>query len=163
MGDPDDGDLDAFLVSRRAALCRTAFLLCGNHDDAEDLVQSTLVKVILGWRRLHRLDNPDAYARQTMVKLYIASRRRRWHGEVAHEELPERPGSDHDLDLSIAVRGVLASLPAKQRAVLVLRIWEDLSVEATATALGMREGTVRSHTSRAVAALRGRYRTDWKN
>jgi RNA polymerase sigma-70 factor (sigma-E family) len=150
----DEQGLQDFLVGRHGQLYRTAFLLCASPQDAEDLVQSALVKVILGWRRLERIDNPDAYARQTLVNLFISSQRRLWRRESPHAELPDVASAPADTDLALTVRTALAALPVKQRAVLVLRYWEDLSVEATATALGMREGTVKSHCSRGIAALR---------
>jgi len=152
--EPDEQALDEFLVGRRGRLFRSAYLLCGDRDEAEDLVQTTLVKVILGWRRLERIDNVEAYARRTLVNVFIASRRRMWRRERPHGELPERPQAGHDADLSLTVRAALAALPVRQRTVLVLRYWEDMSVEATAAALGMREGTVKSHSSRGIAALR---------
>ncbi|MFI9099334.1 SigE family RNA polymerase sigma factor [Streptomyces fildesensis] len=152
--DRSDDALDAFIAGRRFALFRSAYLLCGDRDEADDLVQTTLVKVILGWRRLERLDNVEAYARKTLVNTFIASRRRFWHRELPHAELPDRIGPETDTDTGLAVRAALARLTPKQRAVLVLRYWEDLSVEATADALGMRENTVKSHAARGMAALR---------
>lgn len=159
-GGGDDDALHAFVAGRRIALFRSAFLLCGDSDEADDLVQTTLVKVILGWRRLERLDNVEAYARKTLVNTFIASRRRFWHREQPYGELPERTGPETDTDTGVAVRAALARLTPRQRAVLVLRYWEDLSVEATAEALGMRENTVKSHTARGMAALRAEMREE---
>ncbi|MFJ6212962.1 SigE family RNA polymerase sigma factor [Streptomyces sp. NPDC092296] len=150
----DEQALHDFVAGRRTALFRSAFLLCGDRDEADDLVQSTLVKVILGWRRLGRLDNVEAYARRTLVNTFISSRRRFWRRERPYGELPEQSQPGHDSDLGLSVRAALATLPAKQRAVLVLRYWEDLSVETTAALLGMRQNTVKSHTARGAAALR---------
>ncbi|MEU3459800.1 SigE family RNA polymerase sigma factor [Streptomyces sp. NPDC006733] len=154
--DRGDDALEAFIAGRRLALFRSAYLLCGDRDEADDLVQTTLVKVILGRRRLQRLDNVEAYARKTLVNTFIASRRRFWHREQPYGELPEPvgPGPETDADTGLAVRAALARLTPKQRAVLVLRYWEDLTVEATAEALGMRENTVKSHAARGMAALR---------
>ncbi|WP_406515200.1 SigE family RNA polymerase sigma factor [Streptomyces sp. NBC_00873] len=150
----DDAALHAFVEGRRTALFRSAYLLCGDRHEAEDLVQSTLVKVVLGGRRHGRLDNIEAYARKTLVNTFIAARRRFWRREQAYGELPDRAGRSPDTDTGLAVRAALARLSAKQRAVLVLRYWEDLSVEATADMLGMRESTVKSHAARGLAALR---------
>ncbi|MFI6060788.1 SigE family RNA polymerase sigma factor [Streptomyces sp. NPDC051286] len=150
----DEAALHAFVEGRRTALFRSAYLLCGDRHEAEDLVQSTLVKVVLGGRRHGRLDNIEAYARKTLVNTFIAARRRFWRREEAYGELPERAGQSTDPDTGLAVRAALARLTAKQRAVLVLRYWEDLSVEATADMLGMRENTVKSHAARGLAALR---------
>jgi RNA polymerase sigma-70 factor (sigma-E family) len=150
----DDSTLHAFIDGRRHHLFRAAFLLCGDRDEAEDLVQTALLKVVQAWRRIQRIDNVDAYARKTLVNVFIASRRRMWRREQPHGQIPDRPAQAHDLDTGIAVQAALARLPVKQRTVLVLRYWEDLSVESTADVLGMRPGTVRSHASRGVAALR---------
>lgn len=149
-----DTDLHAFVEGRRAALFRSAYLLCGNRDEAEDLVQTALVKVVLGARRHGRLENLDAYARRTLVNTFIAGRRRFWRRERAYGELPDVPEQVPDNDTGLMVRAALAQLAPKQRAVLVLRYWEDLSVAATAELLGMRESTVKSHTARGLAALR---------
>ncbi|MFC1410871.1 SigE family RNA polymerase sigma factor [Streptacidiphilus sp. N1-12] len=150
----DDGALEDFIDGRREQLFRSAFLLCGNRDEADDLVQTTLLKVVLAWRRLERIDNVDAYARRTLVNVFIASRRRMWWRERPFGELPESSAPAVDLDAGLAVQAALGRLPVKQRTVLVLRFWEDLSAEATADLLGMRPGTVRSHASRGIAALR---------
>ncbi|MGW1407433.1 SigE family RNA polymerase sigma factor [Streptomyces sp. NPDC002403] len=150
----DDAALHAFVEGRRTALFRSAYLLCGDRHEADDLVQATLVKVVLGGRRYGRLDNIEAYARKTLINTFIASRRRFWRREQSYGELPDRAGRAPDTDTGLAVRAALARLTDKQRAVLVLRYWEDLSVEATAGLLGMRENTVKSHTARGLAALR---------
>ncbi|MEU3663820.1 SigE family RNA polymerase sigma factor [Streptomyces sp. NPDC032940] len=149
-----DGALHDFVESRRPALFRSAYLICGNRDEAEDLVQTTLVKVVLGWRRLQGLDNVEAYARRTMYHTFIAGRRRFWRREQAYGEVPDRAGPEPDTETGLVVRAALARLTPRQRAVLVLRYWEDLSVERTAAVLGMRENTVKSHTARGLAALR---------
>ncbi|WP_405012883.1 SigE family RNA polymerase sigma factor [Kitasatospora sp. NBC_01539] len=148
-------ELHDYVTARRPALFRSAFLLCGDRDEADDLVQATLVKLILGARRLRRIDSLDAYARKTLVNTFIASRRRFWWREHAYGELPETPLPAYDADTGVAVRAALAVLSPKQRAVLVLRYWEDLSVAATADLLGLPESTVRSHSARGIAALRG--------
>ncbi|MCX3063767.1 SigE family RNA polymerase sigma factor [Streptomyces beihaiensis] len=150
----DEAALHAFVEARRGVLFRSAYLLCGDRDEADDLVQTTLVKVVLGWRRLQRLDNVEAYAKKTLVNTFIASRRRFWRREQACGELPDRPAPDAEFELALVVRQVLADLTPKQRAVLVLRFWEDMSVEETARILGLRQNTVKSHTARGLAALR---------
>ncbi|MFJ8887867.1 SigE family RNA polymerase sigma factor [Streptomyces sp. NPDC102402] len=146
--------LHDFVRDRRLALFRSAYLMCGNREEAEDLVQTTLVKVVLGWRRLKRLDHVEAYARKTLFNTFIAGRRRFWRREQAYGEMPERPAPEADSETGLVVRAALARITPRQRAVLVLRYWEDQSVEATAAVLGMRENTVKSHTARGLAALR---------
>ncbi|MFG2119626.1 SigE family RNA polymerase sigma factor [Streptomyces sp. NPDC048710] len=153
--------LHAFVEGRRTALFRSAYLLCGNREEAEDLVQTTLVKVVLGARRHGRLENLEAYARRTLVNSFISARRRFWRREQAYGELPDVAGETADNDTGLVVRAALASLVPKQRAVLVLRYWEDLSVAATAELLGMRESTVKSHTARGLAALRAAVREEY--
>jgi RNA polymerase sigma-70 factor (sigma-E family) len=128
--------------------------MCGNRHEAEDLVQTTLVKVVLGWRRLQKLDNVEAYARKTLFNTFIEGRRRFWRREHVYGELPERAAPEPDSETGMVVREALARITPRQRAVLVLRYWEDQSVEATAAVLGMRENTVKSHTARGLAALR---------
>lgn len=150
----DDAALHAFVENRRAALFRSAYLLCGDRHEAEDLVQTTLVKVVLGGKRHGRLDNIEAYARKTLVNTHIAARRRFWRRERPYGELPDNAGEHAEADTGLMVRAALARLTARQRAVLVLRYWEDLSVQATAELLGMRESTVKSHTARGLTALR---------
>ncbi|MFJ9737544.1 SigE family RNA polymerase sigma factor [Streptomyces sp. NPDC101166] len=146
--------LHAFVEGRRSELFRSAYLLCGNRDEAEDLVQTALVKVVLGARRHGRLDNLDAYARKTLVNTFIAGRRRFWRREQPYGEVPDVPDRQTDSDTGLMVRAALGRLAPRQRAVLVLRYWEDLSVAATAELLGMRESTVKSHTARGLAALK---------
>jgi RNA polymerase sigma-70 factor (sigma-E family) len=156
-----EATLHAFVEGRRTALFHSAYLLCGNRDEAEDLVQTTLVRVVLGARRHGRLENLDAYARKTLVNTFISARRRFWRREQAYGELPDLPGRPVDNDTGLMVRAALAGLAPKQRAVLVLRYWEDLSVAATAELLGMRESTVKSHTARGLAALKAAVREEY--
>lgn len=155
-----DTALHAFVENRRTALFRSAYLMCGSREEAEDLVQTTLVKVVLGSRRHGGLDNLEAYARRTLVNTFISARRRFWRREHAYGELPEVAEHAVDSDTGLLVRAALAKLPPKQRAVLVLRFWEDLGVAATAELLGMRESTVKSHTARGLAALRATVREE---
>ncbi|MDT0613154.1 SigE family RNA polymerase sigma factor [Streptomyces lancefieldiae] len=152
--DRGEDALHDFVRDRRLALFRSAYLMCGNREEAEDLVQTTLVKVVLGWRRLQRLDNVEAYARKTLFNTFIAGKRRFWQREQAYGEMPERAAPESDSETGMVVRSALARITPRQRAVLVLRYWEDQSVEATAAVLGMRENTVKSHTARGLAALR---------
>ncbi|MGW6460234.1 SigE family RNA polymerase sigma factor [Streptomyces sp. NPDC055078] len=154
-GKAEDIALHAFVEGRRTALFRSAYLLCGDRDEADDLVQTTLVKVVMSGRRRIRLDNIEAYARKTLVNTFIASRRRFWRREHAYGELPDRPAPpDADTETGLVIRAALDRLTARQRAVVVLRYWEDQSVAATAELLGMRENTVKSHAARGLAILR---------
>lgn len=123
---------------------------------SEDLVQTALAKVCPHWERLNVNGDPDAYVRRAVVTSFLTWRSRRWHGERPAAELPERSaeGDSFDaVDLRDALARVLPALPAHQRAVLVLRFYEDLSVQQTADALGCSTGTIKSQTKRAIARL----------
>ncbi|MEU5398398.1 sigma-70 family RNA polymerase sigma factor [Streptomyces sp. NPDC005963] len=158
----EDAALHAFVEGRRAALFRSAYLLCGDRDEADDLVQTTLVKVVLGGRRHVRLDNIEAYARKTLINTFIASRRRFWRREHAYAEVPDQARApETDRETGLLVREALARLTPMQRAVVVLRYWEDQTVSATAELLHMRENTVKSHAARGLAALRAEVREEF--
>jgi RNA polymerase sigma-70 factor (ECF subfamily) len=151
-----DEEFRAFVAARSAALLRTAYLLSGNWATAEDLLQITLTKTYLAWRRLGQLEAAEPYARRVLVNSAISWRRRRWHGERPTEVLPEPVTSDGQEDRAerdLLWRHVL-TLPTRQRAVLVLRFYEDLSEVDTAVLLGLSVGTVKSHGARGLAALR---------
>ncbi|HVY10614.1 MAG TPA: SigE family RNA polymerase sigma factor [Mycobacteriales bacterium] len=144
-----------FVLARRRALLRTAWLLTGDWYAAEDLVQTALMRCYPHWRRISQ-DNPDAYVRKAIANAHTSLWRRRWRGEQPAAELPERAGADA-YDVADSRRTLIAALnrlPARQRAAVVLRFYEDLSEAETATALGCSVGTVKSQTSKALAALR---------
>ncbi|WP_249714688.1 SigE family RNA polymerase sigma factor [Rhizomonospora bruguierae] len=147
-----------FVAARSAALLRTAYLLAGDWATAEDLLQTALTKTYLAWRRLGEIEAVEPYARRVLVNTATSWWRRRWHGERPTETLPERPAPDQieeHLERDALWRHVQA-LPARQRAVLVLRFYEDLSEAQTAALLGISVGTVKSQTSRAIGTLRRR-------
>jgi RNA polymerase sigma-70 factor (sigma-E family) len=142
---------DSFVSARSRALLRTAYLLTRDHALAEDLVQTALAKAWFHWSRI-QADNPEPYVRRILVTTYSSWWRRRWNGEVPTEELPDGPapaGAD-DLDLWDAI----GRLPRRQRAVVVLRFYEDLSEAETARLMGSSVGTVKSQTAKALAKLR---------
>lgn len=155
MRSEDEAALHAFVESRRTALFRGAYLLCGDRHEAEDLVQATLVKAVLGGRRHGRLDNIEAYARKTLVNTFIAARRRFWRGEQAYGELPDRAVHSPDTGTPASRYGRhWPGSPPGSGPPWCCAPGEDLSVEATARLLGMRENTVKSHAARGLAALR---------
>lgn len=147
-------DFDDFARSRQAHLRRTAHLLCGDWHLAEDLTQTALAKLYAVWRRVRQLESPDGYARRVLYRTFLDETRRRrwWERPAAHQEDVVAPASDPDLRLTLL--DALRQLPPRGRAVLVLRFWEDLSVEQVAGVLGCSEGTVKQHLSRARASLR---------
>ncbi len=150
-------DFDEFVTARSGALLRTAVLLLGDRDEAEDLLQTAFLRVARHWSRA--LDNPDAYTRRVLVNLaHDHARRRRRHPESPAPELERLSTAQPAAESTIETRGELLSalraLPERQRATVVLRFWEDLSVAETASLLGCSEGTVKSTTSKALARLR---------
>ncbi len=150
-------DFRSYVTGRSAALLRTAYLLTGNRADAEDLLQTALAKTYLSWDRIRDREAVDGYVRRVMVNTQTSWWRRRKVDERPTDELPDRGGgrdSTADLDLHDALWTALASLPTRQRAVVVLRYYEDLSEAETARVMGVSVGTVKSTTSRALSKLR---------
>ncbi|MBO4271753.1 SigE family RNA polymerase sigma factor [Microbispora triticiradicis] len=157
MTDEDEAAFDEFLAARSTALLRTAILVCGaSATDAEDMVQSALEKVYRHWPRI-RHDNPEAYARRVVVNGAISrARRRKVIREITFAQPPETPVESPDLGLRDVLVAELRKLPARMRAVLVLRYWEDLSEAETAALLGCSVGTVKSQAARGLARVRAR-------
>lgn len=146
-----------FVAGRYREIVRFGALLTGDARLGEDLAQEGLIAAYRAWHRLGRADGrPEAYVRQVMIRTAMRARRRRWRGEVPTAELPDasRLGFADQSDLSVQVLAVLRRLPADQRVVLVLRFWADASEAEAAHTLGIAVGTVKSRTSRALAALR---------
>lgn len=156
--DPLEEEFRDFVAARSAALLRTAYLLTGDWATAEDLLQTALTKTYLAWKRLGGIEAVEPYARRVMVNTSTSWWRRRWHGERPTEVLPERAGVDEieqQLDRDLLWRH-LKELPNRQRAVLVLRYYEDLDDATIAQILDCSPVTVRTHAMRALANLRER-------
>lgn len=153
-------DFEVYVATRSPALLRTAYLLTGHRADAEDLLQTTLAKVFLNWSRVRDREAIDAYVRRTMITSHISIWRRRKLDEIPTAELPDTStpdfsgAADQRLDLHGALWRHLDALPKRQRAVVVMRYYEDLSEADTASALGCSPGTVKSQASKALAKLR---------
>jgi len=147
----DEGEFTEWAAGCQRQLVRSAYLLTGDLQHAEDLVQEALVKVALRWSRL-RAGNPTGYARKIIVRDNI-SRWRRRRGEVLVEA---RAGvaTSSDPDTAMVVRRALGRLTQRQRAVVVLRHFDDLSERETAELLGVSVGTVKSQNAAALARLR---------
>ena len=146
----------AFVADRTPALIRVAYLLCGGDQHAaEDLVQNALVKTATRWSTL-RHDDPEGYIRTVMYREQVSRWRRSARGRELLVEPPRQVLADQSghVDLRLAIRAHLLRLPPAQRAVLVLRFFEDLTETQAAQVLGCSVGTVRSRTHRAVSRLR---------
>jgi RNA polymerase sigma-70 factor (sigma-E family) len=152
-----DTDFSEYFAARAHALRATAYLLCGDWHRAEDITQVAMTKLYLAWPRL-RDQGLDAYARTVVVRTFLAENRRLWRRREHLTHAPPEPVAtgDTDHDRRLLVEAALRAVAPRQRAVLVLRYWNDLSVEDTAEALGCSPGTVKSQAARGVAALRAR-------
>ncbi len=147
-------EFEEFAEAASPQLRRTAFLLCGDWHTAEDLVQSALAKVFVAWRRIRRQDAAHSYATRTLLNCYLADRRRKRPVEVLTGQLPESAIAVPAPETRLVVLAALEALPARSRAVVVLRYWADLSIEDTAALLRCSPGNVRSQSTRALAKLR---------
>jgi RNA polymerase sigma-70 factor (sigma-E family) len=150
----DEAGFRAFVEANGSTLLHAARLLTGDHHRGEDLVQTALTKVYLKWGRI---DTPLAYARKALVNAHIDQSRRKWWGERPAEVLPEVPAPSAELaasDLRDELRRLLAELSPRERSVVVMRYYCDLSEQETAATLGIPVGTVKSSCARALARLR---------
>lgn len=149
-------DFDAFVLSRGAALVRFAHALNGDRQHAEDVVQTVLARVHGRWGRVRKMAEPEAYVKRMIVNEHLSWRRRRSNQEVSGQAVTAVPSDDATAALAERDRvwRQLAALPARQRAVLVLRYYEDLPDRDIAAVLGCPESTVRSHAARGLAQLR---------
>ena len=152
---PSDGEFTEFVHASWASLHRTAYLMLGDRAEAEDLVQTTLAKTYASWSKVRDVDAAPGYARTVLVNTGASwFRKKSWRNERPTETLPDQ-GHETDPSDRPAIIDALAQLPPRQRAVIVLRYYDDLSVTQTATALGCSDGTVKSQTSDALNRLRG--------
>jgi RNA polymerase sigma-70 factor (sigma-E family) len=142
---------DAFVRSRQAALLRYGTVLTGDPHSAADLVQDALERTGLAWDRVQQQGDPEGYVRRVMANRNISQWRRR-RRERLMDTPPDRGYEDRPTD--DAMWAVLATLPRRQRTVLVLRYYEDLSEAEIARVLGIAQGTVTSQASKGIAALR---------
>lgn len=151
-----DRDFAEFVSARWPSLYRLAYLLTASPSDAEDLVQTVLEKAYVRWNRISQMDYAEAYVRRMLVTSMLSGRRRFWHRERPTEHLPE--GTGGSIELGVVDHSLLwplvCALPDRQRAVIVLRFYEDMSEAQIADTLGCAPGTVKSRTSAAKAALR---------
>jgi RNA polymerase sigma-70 factor (sigma-E family) len=145
-----------FAAARAGHLYRSACLLtAGDTHLAEDLVQETLGRLYISWHRVTRVGNPAGYAQTVLTRTFLAHQRRRSSKERATDSFPEQVYAEHsDVPLRLTLLEALARLPAKDRAVVVLRYWEDRSIEETADAMHASSAAVRTRCTRALGRLR---------
>ncbi|MCP2169469.1 SigE family RNA polymerase sigma factor [Goodfellowiella coeruleoviolacea] len=152
-----DGEFSQYFTQRAESVRFTAYLLCGDWHHAEDITQAAFLKLYLAWPKLVRRDELDAYTRRVVVRTFLAERRRPWRRERAVERPPDAVTVEHSgTEDRMLLWQALAAVSARQRAVLVLRYWNDLDVAETAAALGCSPGTVKTQCARGLAALRQR-------
>lgn len=151
-----DADFSAYMAARQPALLRTAYLLSGDRHTAEDLVQTALAKLYLSWDKVQRHESLDGYVRRILVNENNSLWRRAFkRHERTSDALPEHGFlEEYDDGMAAEVWKLVSSLPPKQRAVIVLRYYEQLSEAEIAHTLGISTGTVKSQASRALATLR---------
>jgi RNA polymerase sigma-70 factor (sigma-E family) len=143
-----------YVTARLPRLHRTAYLLCGEAYEADDIVQATLTALYVNWKRATGADNLDGYVHRIMVRRFLDERRRGWAKVLLGDRVPEQAAdTDSGVEDREELLTALRALPKGQRAVIVLRYFGDLSVEATAEALGCSTGNVKSQCSRGLAAL----------
>ncbi|MEZ0092252.1 SigE family RNA polymerase sigma factor [Streptacidiphilus sp. EB129] len=152
----DEEEFMTFASARSAPLFRSACLLTGGDVHlAEDLVQDTLGRMYAGWHKISTIDNPAAYTHTVLVRTFLSHRRRRSSSEQPTDALPDTgAASAYDPALRVTLLEALGRLSARDRAVLLLRFWEDRSVEQTAAILEIRPGAVRNQSMRALARIR---------
>ena len=166
MRDRERGEYVDFVTDHYTGLCRTAYLLTGDHATAEDVVQSALTRAFVHWGRVRRTDHPYAYVRRMVVNEVTSLRRRRWSRELVLVDTgrlssaPVQAGPEdavvdrHDLGAALAL------LTTRQRAVVVLRYYDGLSEAEIADVLGIRPGSVKGHARAGLAALSARFPAD---
>lgn len=157
MRKQDEAEYVAFVQTAWGRLFRSAYALTGDYQQAEDALQSALVKAYASWPRVRGADRPEAYVRRMLVNQVRSSwRRASWRIERSTNLLHHSPVESHETRLLLEdqVWRALMSLPPRQRAVVVLRYFDDLSEQEIADVLGVRPGTVKSQAAAALAALR---------
>ncbi|MER6733763.1 SigE family RNA polymerase sigma factor [Streptomyces puniciscabiei] len=164
MGDGKNArneEFQSFMIGRWPRLMRTAFLLTGEQHAAEDLVQSTLERVYVSWRKVGAADDPEAYVRRVMINLHARKHRRRLKEFLAPKddsglvhEIADTGDRIAQADDRSALLKALAQLPVRQREAVVLRYWEDLTETQAAEAMGCSVGTVKSNAAKGIAKLR---------
>jgi RNA polymerase sigma-70 factor (sigma-E family) len=153
---PDEQGYVDYVTARLPALHRMAYLMCGQRSLADDVVQQTVTTLFQHWRRISQMDNVEGYVHRMLMRKFLDFRRQRWARILLVRSLPDQPSPDpaDSLGHRDAVSQALATLPPRQRAVVVLRYLCDLSIDETAEVLGCAAGTVKSQAARGLETLR---------
>ncbi len=155
MPEVDHAQFHEYVEARMVTLRRSAYLICGDWQVAEDAVSVALAKLYVHWSKASASTNIDAYVRRMVMRSVVDEWRRPWRREHPVDYVvPSAPAQPPPSEDRLMLIAALAKMPPRRRAVLVLRFFEDLSVEETAEALGISEGTVKSQTARGLAAMR---------
>jgi RNA polymerase sigma-70 factor (sigma-E family) len=149
-----DDDFVAFATAEAPGLRQTAYLLCHDWHLAQDLSQTTLAKMFVHWKRILRDTSPRAYSRKVLFRVFLDHQRRRSSHEQPHDVLPETAAGREDADLRMTLIDALGHLPPRDRAIVILRYWEDQSIETVADTLGVSATTVKAQSARSLTRLR---------
>ncbi|MEU6204777.1 SigE family RNA polymerase sigma factor [Micromonospora musae] len=149
-----DAEFTDFVRGRMRQWRRTAYLMCGDWDRGDDILQRVLTELYRNWARARQAEHPDALVRTMLLRRLLDERRLRWSRVLLGAALPERRTDPNDPTDRITLVAALRQVPPRQRAVLVLRYFQDLTVEETARALGCSTGTVKSQAAKGLATLR---------
>jgi RNA polymerase sigma-70 factor (sigma-E family) len=149
-----------YATARAGRLREIAYLMCGDWHLAQDLTQQTLAKLYVAWRRINRRENVDAYARKVLLRELLTEKRRHRSTERPVTDVPDHATTDDQTDLRLTLLDALGTLVPNRRAVIVLRYWDDHSVEQTAEIMQTTSSAVKSLTVRALSDLRAALGTD---
>jgi RNA polymerase sigma-70 factor (sigma-E family) len=149
-----DREYTEYVSQRLERLRRVAYLLCRDWHRADDLVQMTVTKLYVNWRRASAADDMDRYVHRILINCFLSEGRKWWSRVALVAQPPEEAAPATDAATTLAVRELLALVPPRQRATLVLRFYCDLTTEQTAEVLGCSDGTVKSQTAKGLARLR---------
>lgn len=148
-----DDEFVEFATAQAASLRRAAYLICRDWHFAQDLTQTTLAKLYVAWGRLDWLDNPNAYARKILLRVYLDHQRRRGAHEVVVESTPDI-AHESNPELRLTLLDALGRLSPRDRAIVVLRYWEDMSIETVAELVGVSISVVKTQSMRSLSKLR---------
>ena len=149
----DDDEFVAFVEQSGSRLCETAFWLCRDWNLAQDLTQTAFIKVYLSWRRIKHAD-PYPYSRKVLLRTYLDHKRLKSSAEVQADAVPDRPAAADTAELRLTLLEALGQLSPRDRAIIVLRYWEDHSIQTVAELLDLSPGVVKTQSMRALASLR---------